>query len=338
MKFLLGIRSLFFLALMPGIVAGYVPYRILLASGRLHPLTLSVASVIAAALTLSGVVVLLRCVWDFFSSGKGTLAPIDPPRHLVVRGLYGYTRNPMYNGVIAVLVGEAWLFTSVSLLTYAGLVLVAFHLFVVVYEEPALTAQFHESYHAYRRSVPRWGFTTRHTFARRMDSNFHFGPARTGERTAYGARTPDASPIGILEWADFMRAQGVTRVCCLLDATQLAGFQVNLEAEYKRLFGTTSVLMEPIADHHLCSLQALKGNILPFLSIADTGGERAVIHCWGGNGRTGHVLAAWLVAARRLSPREAVEAVEATGRLPQEAVLAGNATFDELIELLTSCV
>jgi protein-tyrosine phosphatase len=134
-----------------------------------------------------------------------------------------------------------------------------------------------------------------------------------------------------------MRAQGVTRVCCLLDAGQLAGFPVNLEAEYKRLFGATYVLMAPIADHYLCSRQALRGNILPFLHTADVGGERAVIHCWGGNGRTGHVLAAWLVAARGLSPMAAIEAVEATGRLPREAVLAGNATLDELIALLTSC-
>ncbi|PYQ83299.1 MAG: protein phosphatase [Acidobacteria bacterium] len=170
-----------------------------------------------------------------------------------------------------------------------------------------------------------------------MDSNFHFAPARTGERTAYGARTPDASPAGIFEWAEFMRAQGVTRVCCLLDAGQLAGFPVNLETEYKRLFGATCVLMEPIADHHLCSRQALRGNILPFLRATDIAGERAVIHCWGGNGRTGHVLAAWLVAARGLTPMEAIEAVEATGRLPREAVLAGNATFDALIELLASC-
>ena len=170
-----------------------------------------------------------------------------------------------------------------------------------------------------------------------MDSTFHFGPARGGERTAYGARTPDASPAGILQWAAFMRAQRVTRVCCLLDAGQLAGFPVNLEAEYKRLFGATCVLMEPIADHHLCSPQALRRNILPFLSTADTRGEGAVVHCWGGNGRTGHVLAAWLVAARGLSPMSALEAVEATGRLPREAVLAGNATLAELIELLATC-
>ena len=167
-----------------------------------------------------------------------------------------------------------------------------------------------------------------------MNSNFHFAPARTGERKAYGARMPDASPKGIFEWADFMRAQDVTRVCCLLDPGQLAGFPVNLETEYNRLFGATRVLMEPIADHHLCSRQALRRNILPFLRTADTRSERAVIHCWGGNGRTGHVLAAWLVAARGLSPVEAITVVEATGRLPREAVLAGNATLDELIELL----
>jgi protein-tyrosine phosphatase len=148
---------------------------------------------------------------------------------------------------------------------------------------------------------------------------------------------PDASATSILEWADFMRAQGVSRVCCLLDAGQLAAFPVNLEAEYRRLFGGTRVLMEPITDHHLCSRRAFKERILPFLHSADTAGERAVIHCWGGNGRTGHVLAAWLVAARGLSPMEAIEAVEAAGRLPREAVLAGNATLDELIGLLASC-
>ena len=105
--------------------------------------------------------VLLRCVWDFFATGKGTLAPIDPPRFLVVQGLYRFTRNPMYNGVVALILGEAGLFRSVALVEYALLVLVLFHLFVVLYEEPALESQFGEAYRAYRRAVPRWGFTTR---------------------------------------------------------------------------------------------------------------------------------------------------------------------------------
>ena len=170
-----------------------------------------------------------------------------------------------------------------------------------------------------------------------MEANFHFGPARTGEVTAYGARMPELSSSGIREWADFMRAQGVTRVCCLLDPEQLARFPMDLETAYKRRFGAARVLMEPIADHHLCSGEALRRSILPFLHAADSRGERAVIHCWGGNGRTGHVLAAWLVAARSLSPSDALAAVEGSGRLPQEAVLAGNATLDELIALLASC-
>jgi len=159
MKAFLAIRALFFVALLPGVVAGYVPYRILLASGRLHLPGLSGAFIASSILILSSAFVLLRCVWDFFARGKGTLAPIDPPRHLVVSGFYRYTRNPMYNGVLAVLLGEAWLFSSTSILQYAIFVLVAFHLFVVLYEEPTLEAQFHNAYLVYRRSVPRWGFT-----------------------------------------------------------------------------------------------------------------------------------------------------------------------------------
>jgi protein-tyrosine phosphatase len=170
-----------------------------------------------------------------------------------------------------------------------------------------------------------------------MSSDFHFGPARNGEPTVYGARAPGSSLNSILEWTRFMRRQGVSRVCCLLDPHQLATFSVDLEAEYKRQFGADRVLMWSVEDHHLCSHEALVENILPFLRTADLLGERAVVHCWGGNGRAGHVLAAWLVAARGMPPQEALEAVQDAGRLPQEAVLAGNATWPRLIELLAGC-
>lgn len=161
MKTFLALRSLLFLILIPGTVAGYIPLRILRASKPMSIPGLSVASVLAGCLILLGACVLLRCVWDFFSAGRGTLAPFDPPKHLVVRGLYRFTRNPMYNGVLAVLLGEAWLFRSTALLEYAALVLALFHLVVVVYEEPALEFLFDESYRDYRRAVPRWGFTVR---------------------------------------------------------------------------------------------------------------------------------------------------------------------------------
>lgn len=161
MKIFLAVRSVLFVVLIPGTVVGYIPLQILQNTGKAIIFSWSAASLPATALFLAGVWVLLRCVWDFFSAGRGTLAPFDPPRLLVVRGLYRYTRNPMYNGALAVLAGEAWLFGSVALLAYAAMMFVLYHLMVVIYEEPTLEAQFGESYRAYRRVVPRWGFTLR---------------------------------------------------------------------------------------------------------------------------------------------------------------------------------
>ena len=134
----LALRALFFVLLLPGTVAGYIPFGILQSGNLLRVPSLGPASVCAAVFAITGALVLLRCVWDFFAAGKGTLAPIDPPRLLVVRGLYRFTRNPMYNGVLALILGEAWLFRSIGLAEYALLALVLFHLFVVPYEEPAL--------------------------------------------------------------------------------------------------------------------------------------------------------------------------------------------------------
>jgi protein-S-isoprenylcysteine O-methyltransferase Ste14 len=166
MKTLLALRSLLFLILIPGTVAGYIPWRILRAAHELYLPAFSVASVLAACLGALGVIVLLRCVWDFFTAGRGTLVPFDPPKRLVVRGFYRFTRNPMYNGVLALLLAESWLFRSSNLLQYAIGVFVVFHLIVVIYEEPALESGFGESYRAYRAAVPRWGFTVR-PFAKR---------------------------------------------------------------------------------------------------------------------------------------------------------------------------
>jgi protein-S-isoprenylcysteine O-methyltransferase Ste14 len=160
MRLLLAARSAAFVILMPGTVVGYIPYRILKRASGAALARWDFSSVCAVALFALGLGVLLRCVWDFAAAGRGTLAPIDPPRRLVVRGLYRFTRNPMYNGVLAALGGEAWFFRSTPLLEYAIAVFAVFHLFVVAYEEPALKQQFGEAYVRYRGSVPRWGFTT----------------------------------------------------------------------------------------------------------------------------------------------------------------------------------
>lgn len=84
-----------------------------------------------------------------------TPAPIDPPKVLVARGLYRVVRNPMYVGVVLILLGESVLFASATLLGYALLAWVVVHLFVVFYEEPTLRQKFGTSYENYRKTVPR---------------------------------------------------------------------------------------------------------------------------------------------------------------------------------------
>src|SRR5262245_66131287 len=99
MKAFLAARSIFFVVLLPGTVAGYVPFRLLRSAGQLRWPALSPSACLPALPTLVGAVVLLASVWEFFAAGHGTLAPIAPPRQLVVRGLYRCTRYRMYNGV-----------------------------------------------------------------------------------------------------------------------------------------------------------------------------------------------------------------------------------------------
>jgi len=105
---------------------------------------------------LLGAAIYFRCAWDFAFAGRGTPAPIDPPKELVVKGLYRYTRNPMYIGVLTLLFGEAVFFASRQILIYAGVVFLIFHLFVMLYEEPALRRKFGDSYQRYCSAVPRW--------------------------------------------------------------------------------------------------------------------------------------------------------------------------------------
>ena len=146
------LKNLTFTLLVLGTVAGYLP--LLIAGGR-RPASGSLL-VLAIALLALGGAVYAWCVWDFASFGRGTPAPIDAPRKLVVRGLYRYTRNPMYVGVLTVILGQAALFRSPGLLVYAGGVAACFHLFVTGYEEPHLAGAFGADYEAYRARVPRW--------------------------------------------------------------------------------------------------------------------------------------------------------------------------------------
>ena len=146
------IKNLLFTVLLPGTVAVYVPY--LIAQGR----SVARGSTLAFALAVLavGIGIYAWCVWDFATFGRGTPAPIDPPKKLVVRGLYRYTRNPMYVGVLTVVLGWATLFQDVNLLLYLLLIGTLFHLFILGYEEPHLLRKFESQYEAYRSSVSRW--------------------------------------------------------------------------------------------------------------------------------------------------------------------------------------
>jgi protein-S-isoprenylcysteine O-methyltransferase Ste14 len=104
----------------------------------------------------AGTLLLLWCVREFYVTGKGTLAPWTPPEHLVMSGLYRCSRNPMYVAVTVVLAGWAIAFRSRSLTIYALAVAIAFHLRVVVAEEPWLARKHGDAWLRYKARVPRW--------------------------------------------------------------------------------------------------------------------------------------------------------------------------------------
>ena len=152
---LLLLKNLLFTVFVPGTVAGFVPYRIL--SRRADLLPLNAARLLLAAPVLAlGLAIYFWCLWDFAVAGRGTPAPIDPPTQLVVRGLYRYVRNPMYIGVLLVVMAWALAFRSVAVLEYGTAVALAFHLFVVLVEEPLLRRRFGAAYEFYCRAVSRW--------------------------------------------------------------------------------------------------------------------------------------------------------------------------------------
>ncbi len=105
---------------------------------------------------LTGAVIVLWCVGDFFITGKGTLAPWDPPKRLIIAGLYRYVRNPMYIGVLVTVFGWCVYFFSPLLFLYNIILFTAFHLRVIIYEEPHLKEQFGREWDDYSRKVPRW--------------------------------------------------------------------------------------------------------------------------------------------------------------------------------------
>jgi len=171
---------------------------------------------------------------------------------------------------------------------------------------------------------------------------FKFKSASANDSIVFGAERPgypsrSVNNESVREWISFMKASNIKRICCLLEQEQLAYYRDNLLPTYRKEFGDSNVCWAPVADYQLADISTLKQKILPFLAESDTKQERVVVHCSGGSGRTGHVLAAWLVHGRGFEVEDALSEVINGGRQPGEAVYCGCATESQLYNLLNKC-
>ena len=146
------LKNLLFTLVAPGMVAGWLPWTLVRGESPAGGVALPAALVLFAL----GGSIYSWCVWDFATFGRGTPAPIDAPKRLVVRGLYQLTRNPMYVGVLTVVLAWAVLFQATNVVAYAAVVALCFHSFIRLYEEPHLQREFGDEYAAYRAEVGRW--------------------------------------------------------------------------------------------------------------------------------------------------------------------------------------
>jgi protein-S-isoprenylcysteine O-methyltransferase Ste14 len=146
------VGTIVFVAAVPGSVVVLVPWW--LSGGRIAGT--GVAIVVGVATILAALPLFVSFCSRFVWEGRGTPAPIAPTERLVVGGPYRWVRNPGYVAVTSILIGEALALGSAAVLAWAVLVVLAFHVFVITYEEPTLRSTFGAEYDAYCRRVPRW--------------------------------------------------------------------------------------------------------------------------------------------------------------------------------------
>jgi protein-S-isoprenylcysteine O-methyltransferase Ste14 len=151
-----ALKSVVFLIVIPGTVFGLVPCLLVTRAPEVYALPIGSLRYLGPIGIALGLAALVWCVYDFAARGRGTPAPIDPPKELVVQGLYRHVRNPMYVAMLTVLLGEAVLFRSTTLLLYAAYFFLMFSAFIRFYEEPHLRKTFGDAYERYCESVPRW--------------------------------------------------------------------------------------------------------------------------------------------------------------------------------------
>jgi protein-S-isoprenylcysteine O-methyltransferase Ste14 len=149
-------RAAIYATLFVGLLLVFVPGRLLDQAGIPQPTQLGAMEYAGLGVGAAGAAIALWCIITFVVVGRGTPAPFDPPRRLVVRGPYRFVRNPMYLGAVLALSGASLYYRSVALSGYALVFLLATHILVVTYEEPTLARLFGPEYDAYRARVGRW--------------------------------------------------------------------------------------------------------------------------------------------------------------------------------------
>jgi protein-S-isoprenylcysteine O-methyltransferase Ste14 len=148
--------SVLFFVAAPSVLAGLIPWWMTHWEFLPPFFGLQATRAVGILLIVAGVPGLVDSFARFALQGLGTPAPIAPPQNLVVTGLYRYVRNPMYVAVVAVIFGQAILFGDWRLVAYGAFMWLAFHLFVLAYEEPVLAESFGAQYEDFRANVPRW--------------------------------------------------------------------------------------------------------------------------------------------------------------------------------------
>lgn len=149
-------RAVVYATFFVAFVLVFLPARVLERAGVMQPPVFGAAQLTGAVITLLGAALVVWCVVTFALIGRGTPAPFDPPRDLVVAGPYARVRNPMYIGADMALAGAAVYYGSAALMLYLLGFAAVTHLFVVLYEEPTLSRLFGPSYTDYRARVNRW--------------------------------------------------------------------------------------------------------------------------------------------------------------------------------------
>lgn len=153
----LFLRNLLFTILQPGIVAGLIPFLIVRGDlKRILTLPWTVVQYSGVIVFLIGTFIMIHCIIKFAIDGRGTLSPADPTKSLVISGLYKYSRNPMYLGVMSILIGETLFTYNFYLFLYSCMIFLVFNLFIEFLEEPRLKKDFGKEYENYKKRVKRW--------------------------------------------------------------------------------------------------------------------------------------------------------------------------------------